>query len=364
MQGFSVYPGLDNTLEENLALIEAAGRHGLKRMFMSLHIPETDAGRFHVECRELLAAAVKADMEIISDVSPAVKDVLGLGEDFCLDEAGLAMFRQMGIHTLRLDYGYGAEEIARLSRNGQGVKIQLNASTINGKILQGLASAGADFGNIDALHNFYPREGTGIGEATLGQKTALLHDYGIRVGAFVASDGRKRAPLRVGLPTMEDHRQWPFDLAARHLIALGIDDVLVGDSLPLDSELAALGTLEPDTVCLGAEACTEEAIALELLANVFTAREDEARDAIRAQESRVLLKQSGWSIAPQVPAATRSVGTVTLDNVDYMRYMGELQIMKREAPADSRVNVVAHILPEEQFLMGYITPGRRFRIVL
>ena len=40
--GISIYPGLDNTLEENLQLIESAHRHGLKRIFTSLHIPETD----------------------------------------------------------------------------------------------------------------------------------------------------------------------------------------------------------------------------------------------------------------------------------------------------------------------------------
>ena len=35
--GISVYPGLDNTLEENLALIEYAHQCGIRRIFTSLH---------------------------------------------------------------------------------------------------------------------------------------------------------------------------------------------------------------------------------------------------------------------------------------------------------------------------------------
>ena len=46
--GISIYPGLDNTLEENLALIERAASLGLRRLFTSLHIPETEIGRAHV----------------------------------------------------------------------------------------------------------------------------------------------------------------------------------------------------------------------------------------------------------------------------------------------------------------------------
>ena len=40
--GISLYPGLDNTLEENLQLLDAAAKYGIRRVFTSLHIPETN----------------------------------------------------------------------------------------------------------------------------------------------------------------------------------------------------------------------------------------------------------------------------------------------------------------------------------
>ena len=75
--GISIYPGLDNTMEENLALIERAAALGLPRLFTSLHIPETDPGALKRELGVLLKSARAQHMEIISDVSPATLSLLG-----------------------------------------------------------------------------------------------------------------------------------------------------------------------------------------------------------------------------------------------------------------------------------------------
>ena len=331
--GISIYPGLDNTLSENLALIETAAALGLPRLFTSLHIPETDPGALKRELGILLKAARAHHMEIISDVSPATLTLLGL------KEFNLSAFRMLGITTLRLDDGFTCEDIARLSHNSQHIRLQLNASTMTGRLLQKLVDAKTDFSNIDALHNFYPRTGTGLSEETLARKTALLHKTGIRVGAFLPSlAGRRRSPLRDGLPTLEDHRAMPTSLAARHLVALGIDSVFLADALPTDEELRCLASLE--------------------LTQTFTARIDEARDAVRAQESRRLLQ---GNIAPE-HTAERPCGAVTIDNSDYGRYMGELEIIKNGQPADSRVNVAAQVKESDRFLIDYISPGRRFSL--
>ena len=107
--GISIYPGLDNTLEENLTLIQKARELGLKRLFTSLHIPETDVSALKQEIGTLLQAARRHGMEVISDVSPATCQLLDL-PDF-----NPTSFRMLGITTLRLDYGFSAEEIARLT---------------------------------------------------------------------------------------------------------------------------------------------------------------------------------------------------------------------------------------------------------
>ena len=119
-----------------------------------------------------------------------------------IEKFSLSAFQFLGITTLRLDDGYSNEEIVRLSRNSQKIRIQLNASTITAKTLMELLQSQANFSNIDALHNFYPREATGLSEETLVRKNAMLHKAGIKVGAFIPSRNRRRSPLKVGLPTL------------------------------------------------------------------------------------------------------------------------------------------------------------------
>ena len=348
--GISVYPGLDNSLEENLTLIEKAAKCGIRRLFTSLHIPETDSAAQKNELGTVLKAARDCGMEIISDISPETQKLLGI------PEFKLSAFRMLGITTLRLDYGYGVEEIAELSRNKQNMRLQLNASTITGKMLKALMEAKTDFSKIDALHNFYPRRGTGLSEETLGRKNIMLHKAGMRVGAFIASRGGKRAPLYEGLPTLEYHRDAAPSLAARHLVALGVDSIFFGDSLPTDDELTMLGNLREGQVTIAAKYQTVNENARKLLQNTFTARIDEARDAIRAQEGRSLVEKP---ITPE-NTTTRRIGDITIDNEKYQRYQGEVQIIRREQTSDERVNVAATIEPTEVFLMDFISPGRKF----
>ena len=348
--GISIYPGMDNTLEENLGLIERAASHGINRLFTSLHIPETDRDALKKDIGLLLKTAQKHQMEIISDISPRTLDILGM------KEFNLSSFRMLGITTLRLDYGYTPKEIARLSHNKLGMKIQLNASTMTGKILTALMEEKANLQNIDSLHNFYPRPGTGLGEETLVRKTIMLHKAGIRVGAFIPCRKKKRGPLYDGLPTLEDHREISPLLSARHLVALGIDSVFLGDSLPEEKELEALAGLRADQIHVRAVMLTRDPVQQELLKHAFTSRIDEARDAIRAQESRGLVS------GPIFPENTveRRPGDITIDNENYLRYMGELEIIKTPQPADPRINVVARVSKDETFLLDYITPGRKF----
>ena len=56
-KGISIYPGLDNTPEENIALIQAAARLGITRIFTSLQIPETSKESFAKQLQELLQDA-------------------------------------------------------------------------------------------------------------------------------------------------------------------------------------------------------------------------------------------------------------------------------------------------------------------
>lgn len=356
--GISVYPGLDNTTEENISLIHQAARFGITRLFTSLHIPEHNKSSFTVALHAILNAAKDSCLDLIADVTPESANMLGLAS--CTPEA----FYEFGIHTLRLDDGFSVSDIASFSRSETSAWIQLNASTVSEEFLTELAKKGTDFSRIEALHNFYPRTGTGLSIRTLMEKTALLHRFGIRTGAFIATQtGKKRSPLHDGLPTLELHRNFTVDLAARHLAALELDDVFISDSLPTNEELTTLTGTKLHQITLRAVTTTKNDVARYLLAQSFTARPDEARDAVRAVESRTRIKALAIPLLSQ-NTVSRPFGAVTIDNVDYPRYTGELQIIKRSQPADPRVNVIAQIRTEELFLVPCIRPGCKFQILL
>lgn len=353
--GISVYPGLGGTIQEKTARIERAAALGMTRLFTSFHIPETDPAAFRKELQAVLETARQFQFDIVADVSPASAACLGMDR---FDPEAIA---KLGITTVRFDDGFDAAKLAMYSHL---VRVQVNASTLRQSDLEDLQKNGAQLDHIDGLHNFYPRPHTGLDLDYFKAQTDLLHAYGLSVGAFVpSSQSGQRAPLYEGLPTLEDHRHQDVSLAARHLAALGVQSVFIGDDKPSDKELrdlARTGREETDVVVIKAKLLSREPHIQDLLSYTFTARPDPSRDVIRTSGSRAHL--DGRIIEPESDIF-RSLhrGDITLDNADFLRYMGEVQIVKCELPPEERTNIVAKVVPNEEFLLDYITPGRKFR---
>jgi hypothetical protein len=172
-------------------------------------------------------------------------------------------------------------------------------------------------------------------------------------------DGKKRAPLFEGLPTLEDCRNFSVDLSARYLAALGTDFIIIGDGLPTEEECVALSSITENEVIIKAKLLTDDLTTVELLKNTFTRRPDISKSVIRAVEGRKFLKQMGGTIEPE-NSAERNFGDITIDNKNFGRYAGEIQIVEDVLPADERVNIVARIIDEEIFLTSYISPTQKF----
>lgn len=349
--GFSVYFGLDNSKEENINLLKDAHNLGFTRIFTSLHIPEANYEVLKVEVKEFFELAKEYDMDIISDISPNTFKFLDL------DDMDLKGLRDMGVKTIRIDFGYGEKDIATMTKNQYGIKIQLNASTVTETFFEKLDKYNPNYENVDALHNFYPRVGTGISEECMIKKNKLLKERGIKPCAFVQSNNRKRSPLKDGLPTLEDHRNKEVREAANHLFALGNTSVFIGDSLPSLEELKDLSSLTPDVIELDIKVNTKDKVILRLLKEVYSARTDEARDAIRASESR--LRLMGDIIEPY-NTVDKKYGDITIDNKDYHRYMGELQILIADEKKDDRTNIIGFVLQKDIYLLKYIQGGKKF----
>ncbi|MGL6167488.1 MAG: MupG family TIM beta-alpha barrel fold protein [Fusobacteriaceae bacterium] len=349
--GFSIYFGLDNTKEENVQLLKDAHKLGFSRIFTSLHIPEANYEILKNEVKYFFELAKNLNMDIISDISPNTFKFLELEN---MDLKGL---KYLGVKTIRIDFGYTEEEISFMSQNKYNIKIQLNASTITKAFFQKLDKLNPNYKNIDALHNFYPRLNTGISEECMTNKNMILKNKNIKVYAFVQSNNRKRSPMKDGLPTLEEHRNMDVRKAANHLFAIGNDGVFIGDSLPSSSELLSLSTLQKNSVELQISLKTKDKNSINLLQQSYSSRTDSARDAIRASESRAIL---GKELIKPENTIHKIFGDITIDNIGYNRYMGELQILLTDLKEEERTNVVASVLQKDFYLLKYIVEGKKF----
>lgn len=398
--GISIYPGLDTSLTENIELLKTAAALGYTRLFTSLQLPECDKNTLQKETSYLLALAENLGFDTIADVSPLTQAY------FSLTEITPQVLRKLHISTARFDFGFSSEEIASFSRE---INIQLNASTIRSRELVSLLKAGADFSHIDGQHNYYPRPHTGLSSETIQRQNALLHRHEIDSGAFVASTSGKRGPLFAGLPSMESLRNIAPADAAPILTAIGCDCLIIADNRPDTKELERFAdpetlaradarysrkALPPKKVWETSEPLTlrcrllsEKNAVKDLLSHPFTNRRDPAADSIRATESRELTKDIlippeknekkliieapkdslGAFLGPQALSGNRlsdllPIGTVTLDNDDYGRYKGELQILTTVQTPDPRTNVIAQIIKEDLPLLSLISAEMPFRL--
>lgn len=355
-KGISVFCGMKYTAAENLQFIQRAKELGFSTIFTSLHIPEADYKNAVEEFKALVALADSLDMKVTADISPRAFSYLNAGMN------NLKPIRDLGIYGVRVDFGFTPAEIAEFSRNPYGLIIELNASTVTVRFLAEIEKYSPDFTKLQACHNYYPRLNTGISEETLLAKNTLLKKYNLKVAAFLPSQVNRRGPIFEGLPTLEKHRTMNPGLAAKHLYALGLDDVIFGDSIPAFSELETVGRIREDVIEFTVKtfACSEaeEKIIFEC---VHENRPDPAEDVIRSPQSRILLN-SGQIIEP-FNTVQRKRGALTIDNKNYLRYSGELQVCLRELPADPRVNVVGQIEDRDLFLLGYINEETKFKFV-
>ena len=397
--GISIYPGLDTDREKSLLLLQNAAALGYRRVFSSLHIPESDAASLCKNALYLFAFAESLGLEVIADVSPLTLKILDIPE---LTPANL---KSLHITTARFDFGIDPKTIAAFSRE---MNVQLNASTARSVQLNALLKADADFSRIDGQHNFYPRPHTGLSSETIQRQNALLHRHDIPAGVFAASQTGRRAPLFAGLPTMESLRGIAPSDAAPILTAIGCDSLIIGDSNPSLAELTALA--DPETLAkadarysrkalppkkewqpdaplpLHIHVLSDTPISKTLLARSYTNRPDPAADVIRAVESREAAKDldiqpernenkliiempkeyAAAFAGPQHLANGKKssllpVGTVLLDSNTYGRYKGELQILTVPQPMDPRSNVIAQVTKEDVPLLSLISAEIPFR---
>jgi hypothetical protein len=352
-KGISVFSGMNYSLEQNLEYMNKAKQCGFESVFTSLHIPEADYEMAIEEFKTMVDSAKKDDMQVIADISPRTFRYLDASMgDF-------KVLKELGLYGIRVDFGFSPQEIAQFTKNPYEMKIEINASTVTKRFLKEFEDCSPDYSNFQACHNYYPRLNTGISLETYLYKNALLKKYKIEISTFIPSLVNRRGPVFEGLPSLEKHRFMEPQVAAKHLFATGTDNVIFGDSIPSDNEIESVGRLNEDVMELRMISFATSSLEKDIIFEcVHENRPDCAEDVVRSTSSRENLP-SGVTIQPH-NNIERNMGNITIDNINYLRYCGELQICKKSLPADKRVNVVGSVLDEEVFLIDYIGEETRF----
>lgn len=351
MLGASIY--LAEPLSENLAYLKTVAHQGVHTIFTSLHLPEDDPQATLAALKVIAKEAQALALDLIIDISTATLERYELSL-----ESGIAFFKELGASSLRMDYGFSPKAIANYAKHFQVV---LNASTVDENLLKELQEAGANLKQFKVMHNFYPRELTGLSLEFLTARNQLFKNFGLTVMAFIPGFEKTRGPLHAGLPTVEAHRTTDALTAYLELQQALVDEVVVGD---IQIKTAAAERIqaweEQQLITLPVHLVVAPADLPPNFWEVQQNRQDVAAKVIRSAMSRVVLKDE--TIAP-VNTVERPRGAITIDNDAYGRYKGEIQLLKMTAPADQRVNVLGQVHDSALTLLEHIGSNQKFRFV-
>lgn len=352
--GFSVYPA-HAKLEQNLAYIDLADKYHFKRIFTCLLSVQGDRDRILSEFKATISHANQYGMKVIADIDPGVFQYLGVSYD------DLKLFQEMGLYGIRLDNGFSGREESAMSYNPYGLKIELNMSA-GTKYIDNIFSYRPNGENILGCHNFYPHKYSGISFEHFMKCNRHFKEYGIHTAAFVSSPTAKYGPWPVqeGLCTLEEHRNQPIDVQAKHLFSTGlIDDVIVANAFASEPELQAVSRVNSDYPAFkvhlepGISDIEREIV----LNRPHFSRGDLSDYIIRSSKSRAEYHGQGFE-----PFHTVDIrrGDITIDNRLYQHYTGELQIALKDRKNEGNVNVVGKIDEDEIFLIDTIQSWQKF----
>lgn len=342
--GYSQYL---STFEEQIDKLSPS-KEGESLVFVSLHMPEEMDSNYADRCKAMLKKLRDLGFRIIADVSKRSLKAFGAEN---LEE--LKELLQLDI--IRIDFGFSEEEIRRFAKK---YPVGINASLITEESVKILFE---DAVEVYAIHNFYPRPETALDADQFEKLNAMLKEKHIKVAAFIPGDHYLRGPIFEGLPTIENHRGVPPYVAFLDMtLHFGIDDVFVGDGVIDRLQVEWINTyLEENIFTIPV---LFEDSAESLYGKTYTIRIDSPKSLMRLQESREYANE-GELIQPQ-RTIQRVKGSITLDNLRYKRYSGEIQITKRDYPADERVNVIGYIPREYQLILEIIPNSAKIRFVM
>lgn len=334
---FSLYP---TDVDEIRDAVVAAVRDqpGDKLVFTSLHIPESrDLAAFG----DYLAQLHRDEgFSYCADISPATLTSLGM------DIEDIGRLWTWGVRSVRIDFGFDPGEIKRIAQAGD-FEVAVNASTVDEALLDALGGL-----RLVGWHNYYPRPETGLSEEFFDRQNALFASRGLPLYSFIPGEVSFRAPLILGLPTLEAHRhrnayityletmiRYP---AARVVCAEG---VLHREHLEWIHHFERTGVVTVPLVSLSPAAAY-------LTGRSWRLRPEGSDSSFRIEETR------GVAVPDRIiNADVRARGSLQLDLAGYGRYAGEVHLMRQDRPLNQLQAFVGCIAQPYLGLVDVIQPG-------
>lgn len=342
----SLYVGLEEyPLTRNIEYLKMLKKNGIDTVFISAHMPEMSE-KYEEELNVILEEARKINVKIVLDVN---KNKL-----FQMEQEGtLDKIRPM-IHSIRLDYGFTNKDVLELMN--KGYLVELNASALSKTTMEYLKANGADFSNFRVSHNFYPKKYTGLSYEAVMKKNEYLKSYGCYIVLYIPSHHQARPPMYEGLPTIEAHRNASLTAVLSEAKILGCDEVCFGDAYCSEEEIKYATRFDYGITKIPVvlkKDLSEETV--KQLLKVHVNRLDETEYFVRSS-----VRCSG--IKP-FNTVNRNIKDVTVDNELFLRYQGEVSLIKKPIEADERVNVVGKCNCSD-FLINNIKPGQKFKLII
>lgn len=357
--GVSIYVS-KSTFEADKDYLDLAKKYGFTRIFTSLLEIEGDVDEVINKFRKVIEYGNSIGMETMLDINPGLFEQLNISYD------DLGFFKDLGASGIRLDIGFSGLEEALMTKNTDGLKIEVNMSS-GTKYVENILSYHPNKDNFCASHNFYPQKYSGISQAHFEETTALFNKHNIHTAAFVTSQEGKLGPwpVQTGLCTLEQHRNLNIQTQVTHYRLMdSINDLIIGNAYASEAELKAMSDayLGPhpnlEIECVEGLSDVEKKIIFD---EVHIYRGDRSEYMIRSTATRIKYKNEDF---PPHHIDPIKKGDVLIGTDDFGQYKGETQIAINDLENNGERNIVGHIKHDAIFLLDYVKPWSSFKMSL
>lgn len=350
MFGVSIY--LNQSFEEIKNYINEMNSLGVMDVFSSFHINEYSKDETLTKLEKVASLIREKNMDLILDISSNTLELY----KFNIDEM-VEFLKGLGIKKVRLDYGFDFDQIKTIS---ESLEIVLNASTIDAEFINELEIRNIDLSKLTASHNFYPRPETGLSSKNFRMKNEFLKKHNFKIQAFIPGDEERRGPIFEGLPSLEEHRNYNsfrayLDLKKNH----NIEYIHIGDFSAKKESIERIIQFENHNIIeLRVEPLQDFSNEInEAFYSLHQNRSDNSDLVARSTKSRLDIKNK----IKAKNTVERKRGSITIDNEEYLRYSGEIQIALKDLKEDKRVNVLAKVIDDDLELLDFIRSNTMFK---